>query len=59
MLIINLLGLLLITLIAWWFWIYTPKDVSVKKAVELTDNKKCCKKDSEKKSENKSKKVDE
>lgn len=31
MLIINLLGLLLIALIAWWFWIYKPKAVSVDK----------------------------
>lgn len=28
MMIINLLGLLLIALIVWWFWIYKPKAVS-------------------------------
>ncbi|MFT7175020.1 MAG: plastocyanin domain-containing protein [Halioglobus sp.] len=28
MLIVNLLGLLLIALIVWWFWIYKPKAVS-------------------------------
>lgn len=26
MLIINLVGLLLIALIVWWFWLYQPKD---------------------------------
>ena len=29
MLIINLLGVLLIGLIVWWFWIYKSKEVSV------------------------------
>ncbi len=28
MLIVNVLGLLLIGLIAWWFWIYQPGEVS-------------------------------
>lgn len=27
MMVINLLGLLLIALIVWWFWIYKPKAV--------------------------------
>jgi len=31
MLIINLLGLQLIALIIWWFWIYKPKAVSADK----------------------------
>ena len=31
MMIINLLGLLLIALIVWWFWFYKPKAVSAKK----------------------------
>lgn len=31
MMTINLLGLLLIALIVWWFWIYKPKAVSVDK----------------------------
>lgn len=29
MLIINALGILLIALIVWWFWLYKPKEVSV------------------------------
>lgn len=29
MIIINVLGLGLIALIVWWFWIYKPKDVAV------------------------------
>ncbi len=29
MLIINLLGLLLIALIVWWFWLYKPKDTEL------------------------------
>jgi len=28
MMIINILGLLLIGLIVWWFWLYKPSDVS-------------------------------
>tara|TARA_B110000495_G_C22917864_1_gene536184 strand:+ start:766 stop:1119 length:354 start_codon:yes stop_codon:yes gene_type:complete len=28
MMIINIFGLLLIGLIAWWFWLYKPRDVS-------------------------------
>ena len=28
MMIVNLIGLLLIVLIVWWFWIYKPKAVS-------------------------------
>tara|TARA_R110002072_G_scaffold289465_1_gene456472 strand:+ start:287 stop:652 length:366 start_codon:yes stop_codon:yes gene_type:complete len=31
MMIINLLGLLLIALIVWWFWIYTPQAVLAEK----------------------------
>ncbi|AFT67321.1 MULTISPECIES: cupredoxin domain-containing protein [Cycloclasticus] len=31
MMIINLLGLLLIALIVWWFWVYKPQAVSVDK----------------------------
>tara|TARA_R110002095_G_scaffold208873_3_gene194861 strand:+ start:818 stop:1171 length:354 start_codon:yes stop_codon:yes gene_type:complete len=29
MVIINALGILLIALIVWWFWLYKPKEVSV------------------------------
>ena len=29
MLIINTLGILLIALIVWWFWLYKPKEVSI------------------------------
>ena len=29
MLIINILGVLLIALIVWWFWLYKPKEVSI------------------------------
>ena len=29
MMIINILGLLLIALIVWWFWLYKPREVSV------------------------------
>ncbi len=29
MMLVNVLGLLLITLIAWWFWLYKPKAVTV------------------------------
>ena len=29
MLTINILGILLIILIVWWFWLYKPKEVSV------------------------------
>lgn len=32
MLIINIAGLVLIALIVWWFWLYTPKEA------ELSDN---------------------
>ncbi len=32
MMIINLLGLLLIALIVWWFWIYKPAEVIVDKS---------------------------
>lgn len=30
MMIINILGLLLIGLIVWWFWLYKPREVSAK-----------------------------
>ena len=29
MMIINILGVLLIALIIWWFWLYKPREVSV------------------------------
>ncbi len=29
MMIINILGVLLIALIVWWFWLYKPREVSV------------------------------
>lgn len=33
MMIINLLGLLLIALIVWWFWLYKPQEESVTEGV--------------------------
>ena len=36
MLIINIAGLLLISLIIWWFWLYKPKDVAAPQEGELT-----------------------
>ena len=31
MMMINILGVLLIILIVWWFWLYKPKEVTVSK----------------------------
>ena len=33
MLIINVLGLLLVGLIIWWFWLYKPREVSARDSV--------------------------
>ncbi len=33
MMIINILGLLLIALIIWWFWLYKPAEVSAEEGV--------------------------
>jgi plastocyanin domain-containing protein len=33
MIIINIVGILLIMLIVWWFWLYTPKDVAAEQGV--------------------------
>ena len=33
MVVINLLGLLLIALIVWWFWIYKPREVAIGEGV--------------------------
>lgn len=37
MLIVNLLGLGLIALIVWWFWLYKPKTVEVKNTNTKTE----------------------
>jgi len=41
MMIINLIGLLLIALIVWWFWLYNPDkavDTNTKKITIIVDN---------------------